>query len=85
VVALPLHANKIVRVIAERFPELETLAPEEQLALAAELTRKAARMGGIPDLTERSVAVLEERLDHFLANPESGISWEELRMQWPSE
>ena len=72
-------------MIVERFPELESLAPEEQLALAAELARKAARRGGIPELTERSAAVLEERLDHFLANPESGVSWEELRSKRPSE
>ena len=72
-------------VIAERFPELETLAPEEQLTLAAELARNAARNGSVPELTERSVELLEERLDHYLANPETGVRWEDLRTQRRAE
>ncbi len=68
-------------MIAERFPELNKLAPQEQLALAAELAQCAARNGGIPDLTKNSAAILVERLAHVLDNPESGISWEKLRVQ----
>ena len=66
-------------MIAERFPELEALEPTEQLQLAAELTQKAARANAVPELTPRSVEILEDRLEHFLENPETGISWEKLR------
>ena len=68
-------------MIAERFPELALLAPDEQLELAAELAKNAASSDEGPELTERSVEILEERLDHFLSNPETGVSWEELRSQ----
>lgn len=68
-------------MIAERYPELETLAPDEQLELAAELAQKAARGNAIPDLTQRSLEILESRLDYFLAHPSSGIDWEDLRGQ----
>ena len=68
-------------MIAERFPELDSLAPSEQLELAAELATKAARSNGIPELTQQSIDILEARLDHFLKNPETGINWETLRQQ----
>lgn len=58
-------------MIAERFPELDALAPSEQLELAAELAIKAARNNGIPELTQKSMEILEARLDHFLENPET--------------
>lgn len=66
-------------MIAERYPKLDALAPDEQLALAAELAKKAARGNGIPELTERSREILERRLDYFLANPQTGVNWEDLR------
>ena len=68
-------------MIAERYPELGSLAPEEQLELAAELAATAARADGIPELTDRSVKILESRLEYFLGNRETGISWDDLRGQ----
>ena len=68
-------------MIAERFPELDALAPDEQLELAAELATRAARGNGIPELTGRSVEILESRLDYFLAHPQTGVNWEDLRGQ----
>lgn len=66
-------------MVADRYPELNALKPEEQLELAAELAIKAARANGIPELTQRSLEILESRLDYFLAHPNTGVSWEELR------
>jgi len=68
-------------MIAERYPELEALSPSEQLELAAELASRASQEKHIPDLTTRSVEILESRLDYYLAHPETGIDWEELRKQ----
>ncbi len=66
-------------MIAERYPELALLDPQEQLVLAAELATRAARGGGIPELTSRAIQILEERLDDFIANPDGGVSWEHLK------
>lgn len=67
-------------MIAEQFPQLENLNPQDQLLLAGELWQKAtAPDGDAPDLPKEAVQLLEERLADYLKNPESGISWEELK------
>jgi len=66
-------------MIVERFPELASLSASEQLQLAAELARKALENDQSPALTPKAVEILEARLDHLLANPESGVDWEVLR------
>ena len=68
-------------MIAEKFPELEQLTPHAQLELAAELATRAARHGAVPSLSPAAIDTLEAQLDYFLAHPESGVAWEELRDQ----
>lgn len=67
-------------MIAEKFPELQGLDPQQQLILAGELWRSATRpVAGTPELSEEAVRILEERLVAFEERPDSGISWAELR------
>jgi hypothetical protein len=68
-------------MIAEKFPELKTLAPEEQLELASELAMVALRSQKAPDLSPNAIKLLEKRLDYFLAHPDTGMNWEDLRAQ----
>lgn len=68
-------------MLAERFPELKALEPEEQLELASELAKEALRSHDVPDLAEEAVRLMEERLDFFLENTETGTDWETLRTQ----
>ena len=68
-------------MIDDRFPELANLDPDEQLELASELAKRAMKSPECSELSENAVKLLEERLDYFMKNPESGISWEELRNQ----
>ena len=66
-------------MIVERFPQLSELNPQEQLLLAGELMTQAKEDNDPVHLPENVVRLLEERLDHYLGNPDSGVSWEELR------
>ena len=67
-------------MIAERFPALLELNPEEQMLLAGELVSEATKeTGEFPELGDDILQALEGRLDAFLLDPGSGISWEELR------
>lgn len=62
------------------YPELAKLDDEQKLILAGELWRSArAPREDSPDLTPHAVRMLEERLAHFEANPETGTRWEDLR------
>ena len=71
-------------MIVEKFPELEKLEPSDQLILASELARSAMNSGGIPELSPQSVHLLENRLDHYLKNPDSGVRWEDLKNRRPA-
>ena len=66
-------------MIDDRFPELATLNPDEQLELASELAKRAMRSSECSQLSDNAVNLLEERLDYFLEHPATGVSWEELR------
>lgn len=68
-------------MIAEKFPELKALQPEEQLELASELAKVALMSQKAPDLSPKAIKLMEERLDYFLAHPNTGVSWEVLRAQ----
>ncbi len=68
-------------MIAEKFPELQALQPEQQLELASELAKVALRSHKAPDLSSKAMKLMEERLDYFLAHPETGVRWEDLRTQ----
>ncbi len=65
-------------VLTERFPELDKLNAEEKLILAGELWRDATSSESMVELSEEAIAAIEARLDHYLRNPDSGISWSAL-------
>jgi hypothetical protein len=68
------------RMITDRFPELERLDPQEKLILAGELWRDATRPGADdPELPEAAIEAIEARLAAYLAHPDSGISWTDLK------
>ena len=66
-------------MIVERFPELKTLNPDEQLELASELAKAALKSDQTLDISSSALNVMEERLDYFIENPDSGTTWETLR------
>ena len=67
-------------MIVENFPELASLDAEQRLILAGELWKSATSPDSASkELSPTAIQMLEERLAHFDANPETGISWEELR------
>ncbi len=68
-------------MISDKFPELMALRPEEQLELASELVNVALTSQDAPELAPAAIKLMEERLDYFLAHPETGVSWEDLRVQ----
>ena len=66
-------------MIVERFPELKTLNSDEQLELASELAKAALKSDQSLAISDNALEVMEERLDYFMKNPGSGITWETLR------
>ena len=67
-------------MIVENFPELADLDEEQKLILAGELWKSATSPDSSSrDLSPDTVRMLEERLSHFEANPDTGIRWEDLR------
>ncbi len=66
-------------MIVEQFPELNLLNAQEQLELAAELAQKALNSSAFDELSEASLRLLDERLNHYLEQPDHGTSWEDLR------
>lgn len=67
-------------MIAERFPGLKDLDPEDQLILAGELWSCATQgQDSMEDLSQGAVEALERRLDDYLKNPDSGVSWTDLK------
>lgn len=66
-------------MIAERFPNLMELKPDEQLELASELAREALKSQQAPELSNGAVELLEKRLDAYLEQPEIGTTWEDLK------
>ncbi len=68
-------------MIAEKFPELDALEPDQQLELASELAKVALRSQNAPVLSATTLELMEERLDYFLSHPKTGVRWEDLRTQ----
>ena len=67
-------------MIAEQFPQLEKLSPQDQLILAGELWKRATSSGEeSKDLSKEAVQLIEQRLDNYLENPSTGIAWEDLK------
>ncbi len=73
-------------MIFEKFPELKTLDNEGRLILARELCDQAiAEVASHESLSGEAITIIEERVAAFLRDPNSGISWEELKKQRPDE
>jgi hypothetical protein len=67
-------------MVVENFPELASLDAEQKLILAGELWKSVtAPSPDSPEVSPALIALLEERLNHFKANPATGISWADLR------
>lgn len=65
-------------MIVEQLPEVQNLSPERKLALAAELFESVMDCGAEePD--PEIVKLLEERLEEFSENPDSGAAWTEVK------
>lgn len=68
-----------MNAMPETFPELESLPPDEKMILAAELWKEATSGGDSGDPSPEIVAVLEERMKHYKENPETAVSWSDLK------
>ncbi|MEO0414719.1 MAG: addiction module protein [Verrucomicrobiota bacterium] len=67
-------------MIVEKFPELADLDGDQKLILAGELWRSVTKTDdSSPEISREAAEMLEERLNHLEANPETGIRWEDLR------
>ena len=65
-------------MIVELLPEVQKLSPEDKLAVAAELFEEAADWSSeAPDA--ELLAVLNERLAEYRANPEAASSWSDVK------
>lgn len=62
------------------FPELEKLPKNEKFVLAGELWHQAMNDESSEPDAEIS-KVLEDRLDEYLAKPESGLSWDDVKQR----
>jgi len=65
-------------MIVEQLPEVQKLSPEDKLVLAAELFEEAADWSAeAPD--QDMLAILNERLAEYRANPEAAVPWSEVK------
>jgi putative addiction module component (TIGR02574 family) len=65
-------------MILERFPGLLALSENEKLQLAEELYGRALQV--LPHLSEDEIhAVLEESVEEFHRDPETGCGWEQVK------
>ncbi|MDF1816585.1 MAG: addiction module protein [Verrucomicrobiales bacterium] len=65
-------------MIAEKFPELQKLDNQQKLILARELCDQAVS-DTEDSLPDEVIGIIEERITHFMENPETGISWDDLK------
>jgi hypothetical protein len=63
-------------MIVERLPEVLALSTEQKEILAEELLNQVALE---KDKDPALMALLRQRFEQHLAEPESGVRWEELR------
>lgn len=67
-------------MIAEKFPELDALDPQDQMILAGELWKRATMApDNTPELTAEAIRILEAQADEVINDPSKGVSWESLR------
>jgi putative addiction module component (TIGR02574 family) len=59
--------------------EIETMSIEEKILLVEDLWDSIALSNQSVPLTDEQKSILDKRLDHFEANPDSGDTWENVR------
>ena len=66
-------------MIAEKFPELKKLSPEEKLILVGELWDDlASQPDAFPQRADH-VKLLQERLEDYRKHPSDLVAWEEIK------
>lgn len=67
-------------MVADKFPQLKNLSPEEKLILVGELwdQQLASEPSALPK-REDHVKLIEERLARLRAHPDDVIAWEEVK------
>ena len=65
-------------MIVERLPEVQKLSPEMKLVLAAELFEEVAD-GTAEDPDPELLAILNQRLVQYRANPGAALPWSEVK------
>ena len=66
-------------MIAEKFPGIAELSTAEKRELAIELFEASGENEEVVELDSGIAEVLQQRMDHYLANPETGKSWDQVR------
>jgi putative addiction module component (TIGR02574 family) len=67
-------------MIIDSLPEVKGLSPEEKWQLAEELWGEL--MPGEVEARDNAIELLvNERMEHYRAHPETATSWEELRQR----
>lgn len=75
-------------MLIERYPELAKLDADEQLLLASELVQNVTAADvkhAPPELPRDLLALIEARVDDYLNDPSTGMSWEEVKQQLKRE
>ena len=66
-------------MIAETIPQMAELTPLEKWALANELWEEVGLNPDNLPVREDHVKILKERWKDYLENPDSSVSWEEIK------
>ncbi len=61
------------------FPDLSTLSAGDKVLLAAELFDEAANESEEIELNSELLTAIEERLANYEQNPDSGLTWDEVK------
>ena len=65
--------------------DLDTLSAGDKVVLAAQLFNEATAESEGIEVNSGVLAAIEERLTHLDENPESGMSWEEVKKSLKNE
>ncbi len=71
--------NDSMTMIAEKFPELKRLSPDEKLILVGELWEELAAQPDALAPREDHIALLKERLERYRRHPEDVVAWEAVK------
>jgi putative addiction module component (TIGR02574 family) len=71
-------------VIQDQIPEITALSPSDKLALVVELWDELSAHPDDLPVSEEQLAELDRRHAAYQANPETVVSWEEVRSRLKS-